>query len=185
MPITDYIGIRGLDGQEPFQGVGGESTSDEEGSIGLEWGEMPEETVTLMSQYTDDINAWLDEIKTYEASDDGTRGLPAELPAVPAIPAIMAALASTGGAALPAVATVMISQALVNTVGSALQNFAAKYDKNSLEYIMRKSLLYKDNDGNECSVLDDRLSDLAYVDQIIDFGPFRVHIKGKMIEYGE
>jgi len=181
MPVVDYIAIRGLKSSdtEVFRGIGGSSGSsnpDDGDTIGLEWGDMPDEAVTMMSQYTEDVNAYLTEMQNYDPS---SRALPA---VIPAVPALLTALA-TGGAALPAVATVMVTQAIVSTVGSQLQNLANRFDSNSLEYIMRKSLLYKDAEGNERSVLDDRLSDLAYVDQIIDFGPFRVHIKGKMIEY--
>ena len=32
--------------------------------------------------------------------------------------------------------------------------------------------------------MSEKIGDLAYVDEIIDFGFMRVHIKGKMIEYG-
>jgi hypothetical protein len=180
MPVIDYIAIRGLktSGTEVFRGIGGSSGSSSPGgdTIGLEWGEMPDEAISLMSQYTDDINTWLTTIQNYDPS---SRDLPA---VVPAIPALLTALA-TGGASLPAIATVMVTQAIVSSVGTALQNLASRFDANSLEYIMRTAMLYTDTNGDEQSVLNDRLSDLAYVDQVIDFGPFRVHIKGKMIEY--
>jgi hypothetical protein len=184
MSVTDFIAIRGLQSSdtEVFQGIGGGSSEADLGggdTIGLEWGEIPEEAVSMLGQYTDDVNAWLVAMQSYDPSD-GSRGI-TDL-AIPAIPALFTALA-TGGASLPAVATMFVTQAIVNIVGTAIQNYAKSYDPNSLEAVMRKAMLYKDADGDERSVLDDRLSDLAYVDQVIDFGPFRVHIKGKMIEY--
>jgi len=184
MPVTDYIAIRGLKSSdtEVFQGIGGGSSDASPGdgdTIGLEWGEIPEEAVSLLGTYTDDVNAWLVKMQAYDPNDD-TRGI-TDL-ALPAIPALLTTLA-TGGASLPAIATMFVTQAIVNIVGSALQNYAQSFDNNSLEAIMRKAMLYKDAEGTERSILDDRLSDLAYVDTVIDFGPFRAHIKGKMIEY--
>jgi hypothetical protein len=177
----DYIRIRGLESSEAevFQGAVGEGTSDGESAPALDWGEIPAEAVTMLGQYTEDVNAWLTKMQSYDPTAE-SRDITAL--AVPAIP-LITALVATGGAALPAVATVMVTQALVNTVGTAVQNYAQQFDQNSLEYIMRTALLYKDDKNVEQSVLNDRLSDLAYVDQVIDFGPFRVHIKGKMIEY--
>jgi hypothetical protein len=185
MPVTDYIAIRGLktSDTEVFRGIGGGSSGTGDGgggdTIGLEWGEIPEEAVNMLGTYTDDVNAWLTAMQSYDPND-GSRSI-TDL-AIPAIPALFTALA-TGGASLPAVATMFVTQAIVNIVGTAVQNYAKSFDNNSLEAIMRKAMLYKDAEGTERSVLDDRLSDLAYVDQVIDFGPFRVHIKGKMIEY--
>jgi hypothetical protein len=46
-----------------------------------------------------------------------------------------------------------------------------------------KTAFLKEKDGTLVSILDARLSDLAYVDTVVDFGPFRVYTKGKMIEY--
>lgn len=181
-----FIRIRGLESEESevFQGAsgGGElslTPGDGVTAQALEWGEIPEEAVSLLGTYTDDVNAWLVGMQAYDP-DDESRGI-TDL-ALPAIPALLTTLA-TGGASLPAVATIFVTQAIVNIIGSALQNYAQSFDKNSLEAIMRKAMLYKDAEGTERSVLDDRLSDLAYVDTVIDFGPFRAHIKGKMIEY--
>lgn len=186
MAVTDYIAIRGLktSDQEVFRGIGGSSSSapstpGDGDDADLDWGEIPEDVVTTMIQYTEDLNSWMSQMSAAAAPADGSRNLPA-IP--PAVPALLTALA-TGGASLPAVATVLVSQAVVNIVGSALQNLAQRFDPNSLESIVRKALLYKDGDGTEQSVLNDRLSDLAYVDTVLDFGPFRAHIRGKMIEY--
>lgn len=180
----DFIRIQGLEvsDAEVFQGVSGGDVSQSPGDGDtpmLDWGDMPEEAVSLLSQYTDDVNAWLTKIQTYDPADDTRAITDLSIPAIPLITSIVA----TGGASLPAVATAMAVQAVISTAGPALQNIANRFDSNSLEYIVRKAMLYKDKDGVEKSVLDDRLSDLAYVDQVIDFGAFRVHIKGKMIEY--
>jgi hypothetical protein len=183
----DYIRIRGLESgaDEMFQGALGCGASDgsADSAPALEWGDMPEDVVTMLGQYTDDVNAWLTEMQSYDPSE-AARGITA-LAIPPAVPALFTALALSGAGvpALPVVATVMVTQAIVNTMGSSLQSLANRYDANSLEYIFRKAMLYKDAGNVEQSVLNDRLSDLAYVDEIIDFGPFRVHIKGKMIEY--
>lgn len=176
----DFIRIQGLEvsDAEVFQGVSGGGSADESG-LNLEWGEMPEEAVSLLSQYTDDVNAWLTKIQNYDPSADTRAITDLAIPAIPLITPIVA----TGGASLPAVAMAMAVQAVISTAGPALQNIANRFDENSLEYIMRTAMLYKDAENVEQSVLDKRLSDLAYVDQVIDFGPFRVYIKGKMIEY--
>lgn len=255
----DFIRIQGLEvsDSEVFQGVSGGDVSLSPGDGDapmLDWGEMPEEAVTLLSQYTDDVNAWLTKIQTYDPDDDTRAITDLAIPAIPLITSIVA----TGGASLPAVATAMAVQAVISTAGPALQNIANRFDENSLEYIMRtallnakesilkqawlsqdnvslmkqawlsqdnvslmeqawlyqdagtfvsilqtawlysdtgdpvvksilkKALLYvKNTEGQDIleSVLHDRLSDLAFVDAVIDFGAFRVHIKGKMIEY--
>lgn len=238
----DFIRIQGLEvsDAEVFQGVSGGGSADESG-LNLEWGDMPEEAVSLLSQYTDDVNAWLTKIQSYDPDDDTRAITDLAIPAIPLITSIVA----TGGASLPAVATAMAVQAVISTAGPALQNLANRFDENSLEYILRtallnakesilkqawlsqdnvslmekawlyqdagtfvsilqkawlyfdtgdpvvksilkKALLYvKNTEGQDIleSVLHDRLSDLAFVDAVIDFGAFRVHIKGKMIEY--
>lgn len=178
----DFIRIQGLEvsDAEIFQGVSGGDVSLSPGEdAGETWGEIPEEAVSLLSQYTDDVNAWLTNVQNYDPSADTRAITDLAIPAIPLITSIVA----TGGASLPAVATAMAVQAVISTAGPALQNIANRFDANSLEYIMRKAMLYKDKNGVEKSVLDDRLSDMAYVDHTIDFGAFRVYIKGKMIEY--
>lgn len=178
----DFIRIQGLEvsDAEIFQGVSvGAGDSSGESGLNLEWGEIPEEAVSLLSQYTDDVNAWLTAVQNYDPTAETRAITDLAIPAIPLITSIVA----TGGASLPAVATAMAVQAVISTSGPALQNIANRFDSNSLEYIMRKAMLYKDSKDVEQSVLNDRLSDLAYVDHEIDFGAFRVYIKGKMIEY--
>jgi hypothetical protein len=46
-----------------------------------------------------------------------------------------------------------------------------------------KTAFLIEKDGQLVSLLDIRLSDLAYVDVCIDFGSVRLYTKGKMIEY--
>lgn len=183
MAVTDYVKIRGLQssGSEVFQGIGGgsASTNPDDGGSGLEWGDMPEDALNLLAQYTDDINTWIQAVREFDPTTAAATG--AVVPVAPAVPALLSVLA-TGGASLPAVATMFVGQTILNVVGSAIENYAKTFDPNSLEAIMRKSLIFQEN-GEDKSVLNERLSDLAYVDTIIDFGPFRAHIKGKMIEY--
>ncbi len=180
MPVTDYIGIRGLEGTEAFQGIVSNSVSvgqPGEDTPGLDWGAIPDEAVSLLSEYTADMNAWLSTMQDYDP-DTQARDLPA---VIPAIPTLLATLA-TGGASLPAVATVFIGQTLINIVGTIIENYAKSFHPNSVEAILKKALIFQEEDEDK-SVLNERLSDLAYVDQIIDFGAFRVHIRGKLIEH--
>lgn len=64
---------------------------------------------------------------------------------------------------------------------------ALLYTDNETECsILGKAFLYpKQVDGQEvvASVVDDRLSDLAFVDAVLDFGFMRVNVRGKLIEY--
>jgi hypothetical protein len=213
----DYIRIRGLSGgkAEVFQGAagadGGGSTVTSGGGSETQqedWTAIPQEAVDELQQYTTDVNAWLDQVKAQSRALAGSRGgreITALVPYVPNVVSTLAAggaIVATGGAALPAVATVMATQAVMNLVTPAIQNYAASLDENSPQNLLKKAFLYE-KDGEQHSILgqafltpenesalkalqdilDQRLSDLAYVDETIDFGFCRVHIKGKMIEY--
>jgi hypothetical protein len=204
----DYIRIRGLTGgsDEVFQGAagaeGGGSTvgggGGETAATALEWGEIPVEAVEMVSKYTTDLNAWISQARAQERSLSRSRGIEDLVPYVPLVVSTVA----TGGLNLPAVATVMATQAVMNLAGSAVENYAASIDENSPSNLLKKAFLYE-KDGQTKSILgqalltpefesglkaletmlNQRLSDLAYVDETIDFGFCRVHIKGKMIEY--
>lgn len=156
---TDYIRIRGLNSgdAEVFQGLGAVSFPDESEpspvtpSPGLEWGEIPEDAIRMVGEYTASLNDWMAEAAQYDA-DSGSRALPpallANLPVVPLITSIVA----TGGISLPAVATVLISQVIMNLVGSAISNYAASLDPNSPQNILKKAFLW-DNNGTPESIL--------------------------------
>jgi hypothetical protein len=203
-----YIRIRGLEGdpEECFQGIG---TSGGDGTGGspsapFEWGAIPEEALSLIEQYTNDLNDWITKAQDYdpESADrglPGSRMLPAVIGAAPLIPAIIGTI-TTGGAALPAVAAVMLSQTLMGVVGSSIQNYAATLDPNSAQSLLKKAFLYKDgavwksifkqallydidSENKDQSVLNDRLKDLLFNDEEIDFGAFRAYLRGKVIEY--
>lgn len=201
----DFIRIRGLvdSNTECFQGLGSSSSSFTVGGSGsgstpaLEWGNIPDEAITLLSQYTQDINDWLQKAEAYDP-DTSDRGLPAIIGAAPLIPSIVTAIA-TGGASLPALAVGFLGQAIMNLVGTAIGNYAASLDPNSPQAIMKKAWLYKDGSNYKSilqkaflydmdssknnSALNDRLKDLRFNDEEIDFGAFRVWLRGKMIEY--
>lgn len=199
------IGLESEDQEECFQGIGGTTTTTpgNGNTAPLDWGEIPEEALSLISQYTSDINDWITKAEAYDpdASDRGmkSRMLPAIIGAAPIIPAIIGTVAS-GGIALPAVAAVMLSQTVMNLVGTAVQNYAATLDPNSPQSLLKKAFLYKDGttyksilkqallyDLDEShknqSVLTDRLKDLLFNDEEIDFGAFRAWLRGKLIEY--
>jgi hypothetical protein len=128
MALSDYIGIVGLDGPEPFQGIAGG-------------------TFTL-------------------ASD-------------------------TGGSSGPGDAT---------STDSDLDTDSGTDTNESLTELFKQAFLKPapPGDGDDAggnggdddtdvpliSILDQRLGDLAFVDTTVDFGAFRAHLKGKMIEYG-
>lgn len=199
----DYIGIRGLEGAEPFQGSAGGSgstttTTTPAATTALEWGDLPDEAISLLSEYTADINTWLQQAADYDPTAE-SRAL---LPAIPAIPEVLTTIAS-GALSLPATAVIILEQVLMNAIGSMLQNYADSFDENSPANIMKKAWLYKDENeewqsilnkamlyfttdeqGKQIanSILGDRLADLAFVDAKIDFGFMAVYLKGKMIE---
>lgn len=218
----NFIRIRGLTGNpaEVFQGAsgpdGGGSTitsgGGSGGAGGSDWTEIPPEALESISKYTDDINSYIDQVNAQTRSLARSRGSRETTAIAPYVPNVMStlgaagAIVATGGAALPAVATVMAVQVGMNIIGQAVQNFAMANDENSPQAIMKKAFLY-DESGTQHSILgtalltaeyesvmktalqqlqdilDQRLSDLAYVDETIDFGFARLHIKGKMIEY--
>lgn len=206
-----YIRIKGLelDPEECFQGMSTDSTDNVSGgdngnSKPTDWGTIPEEALTMINQYITDVNAWIEKAVAYDPSgaDRGIsreRGLPAIVGAAPMIPAIIGTVA-TGGAALPAIASVMLSQTIMGLIGASIQNYAATLDPNSPQSLLRQALMYKDGatwksilkqallfdlDDNHknTSVLNQRLKDLLFQDQEIDWGAFREYLRGKIIEY--
>jgi len=132
------------------------------------------------------------------------------LPAIPSLPAIIGgagAIVATGGAALPAVATIMITQTIMNLAGSQLEQIRNNWDPNSPINVFKKAFL-KDGksilseawlqSGSEPSILKDRLTalaaevtkleqplkDLALIDLIVQFGDdLKARIKGKALEF--
>ena len=214
---TDFIRIRGLENSadEVFQGLGAASLTVEGGTpgdnTGIEWGEIPAEAITMVSDYTTSLNDWIAKALRYNP-ETGTRSLVPELldnlPIVPLVTSVVA----TGGLSLPAVATTMIAQVIMNQVGSAVANYAESLDENSPTNIMKKAWLW-DNNGTQESILktallrvsDDEksilreritalaaevtkleqpLKDLALIDLIIQFGDdLKARIKGKALEF--
>lgn len=187
-----FIRIRGLQSAETevFQGAAGGGGPVDGGTVTTQsdWTAIPEEVIAAISTYTDDLNSWLEGMNA-EARSRGvkSREVTALAPYVPNIISTAAAggaIVATGGAAVPAVATMLVTQTISNLIGQAVQNYISANDENGLAYIMKKALLYDNQNGDEkASVLNDRLSDLAYVDETVDLGFCRVHIKGKMIAY--
>lgn len=206
----DFIRIRGLETPseaEVFQGIGGGTVTSAPGSgetPSLEWGEIPQEAIEMVSTYTQDLNTWLAEALRYDP-DSGSRALPPGLlDNIPVIP-LITSLVATGGASLPAVATVVVSQVLMNYVGSAVANYAESLDENSPVNLLKKAFLY-DNNGTQESILKtaflrltdpeysilqqklaeirDGVNDLAMVDATVHIGDdLKARIKGKALEF--
>jgi hypothetical protein len=210
---TDFIRIRGLESsaEEVFQGLGGASLSVSEagGDEDTEWTAIPEDVVALISTYTDEVKTWLATVEDYEPPEDGSRGV-SGLPAIPSLPAIIAgagAIVATGGAALPAVATLMVTQVIMNLAGSQLEDIRHNFDPNSPINVFKKAFLKNGKSilseawlqsGSEPSILQARLTeliektgnleqplkDLALIDAIIQFGDdMKARIKGKALEF--
>lgn len=204
----DFIRIRGLQSadSEVFQGAAGGTSSTAPGSPGegenTEWVGIPEETIELVEGYTTDLNEWMKGIN--ESTDRAlgrSRDVTDLVPYVPNIITGIGAIVGTGGAALPAVATVMMSQVIANLVGQAVQNYIASQDETSPANILKKAFLYPEDgvsksillkallnavDGTQESRVDElveALKALQYNDEEVDFGPFRVHLRGKVLDY--
>lgn len=207
-----YIRVAGLesDPEECFQGLGISSsvpgvTPAPGGTTNLEWGEIPAEALTMLQQYTEDLNAWIETTKDYDP-DSGARAVPAVIQeSMPAIPILLGTLA-TGGTALPAVATVLLSQAILNWVGSAVADYAENFDENSPRNLFKKAFLYtEEGNANELlsilkkaylyqieidgqnethSVLKDKLEDLTLMDAELKYADnTSLHIKGKVLNH--
>lgn len=155
----DFIRIRGLESSddEVFQGLGAASVVPGETpgtSPGMEWGEIPETVLTMISDYSQDLNTWIAKAIRYD-EDTGSRALiPELLDDLPVVPMALATVA-TGGLSLPAVATTMLAQVLMNHVGTAVANYAEAQDPNSPANILRKALLYNDE-----SIIRERITAL-------------------------
>jgi hypothetical protein len=192
----DFIRIAGLESAETevFQGLlgsaagsdvnvsgGGETTS-------LEWGTIPAEVLQDIATYFQDLKTWLSS-KPFDPSL--TRGLTDALkPSVPVIAGAVATAATGGTVALPAIASALVTQVGMNLIDGMLEQALERVDPNPLQEAFETAFLTVDNQSilqtglqQLHGILDQRLSDLAYVDKTVDFGFARVHIKGKMIEY--
>jgi hypothetical protein len=213
---TDFIRIRGLESSdtEVFQGLGAASLTvsgpgggDSGGtSPGMEWGEIPETVLTMISDYSQELNDWIAKAIRYD-EESGTRALvPELLDDLPVVPMALATVA-TGGLSLPAVATTMLAQVLMNHVGTAVANYAEAQDPNSPSNVLRKALIKDDKSilaeallqaGADPSILQARLTelvektgnleqplkDLALVDVIIQLGDdLKARMKGKALEF--
>lgn len=216
---TDFIRIRGLESadSEVFQGLGAASLTvsggTPGGSTGIEWGEIPAEVLTMISDYSQSLNDWIAQAVRYD-EDTGTRSLvPELLDDLPIVPMALATVA-TGGLSLPAVATTMIAQVLMNHVGTVVADYAEAHDVNSPINLLRKAFLKDDKsilgeaflqDGSDPSILKERLTamiaeltnttgaittleqplkDLSLIDLIIQFGDdLKARIKGKALEF--
>ena len=215
MDHLDFIRIRGLESSdtEVFQGMGGATlTAETSGgtspgtTTSLEWGEIPTEVLEQVAQYTTDLNEWIAEAVRYDP-DSGTRSLvPELLDNLPVVPIVTTAVtAATAPVALPAVATVMLSQVIMNQVGTAVAEYARSHDPDAPENILKKAFLW-DNDGTlesilktamlrvsdtEKSILRERLTaleqplkDLSLIDATIEAGnDLKVRVKGKALEF--
>jgi hypothetical protein len=174
MDHLDYIRIRGLEDSdtEVFQGIGGNvSDSTGGGSSGSapaapEWLGIPEDAVTMLLKYTTDLNTWLQSAADYTPD---TRGDMLELaPYVPEIVSTVAAggaIVATGGAAVPAVGTILATQALLNFVGARVSEYAKSLDPNSPQNLIKKAFLYQDASDDLKSILGKALLYLNPSDQ--------------------
>jgi len=186
MALTDYIGIRGADGDEPFQGLAGGSLTVSgltiDGIVTTQPDTQPDTTTptntTPTTQPADDASR--DEVadilrRAFLIGDDGQESI------------IAKAWLTADGASL-------FEKAWLYQDGDALVSILRKawlyQDAGDPAYksILKKALLYVQNpEGQNIleSVLHDMLKDLAFVDAVLDFGFMRVHIKGKTIEYSK
>jgi hypothetical protein len=142
---------------------------------------------------------WIDDSITFSESEGSRGDLPAPIP--PALPDLAEYVS------LPALIAQFGPWGIVIFVGLRVVKRIAegwlekkmnpgvgdlKKAVDDLRDAVKKGLLY--NNGNDPillkAFLDNALKpylaalpDLAYVDAIVDFGPFRCHLKGRMIEY--
>lgn len=209
----DFIKVRGLETPEEdevFQGLGGAAlTVDAAGgtSQSLEWGEIPADAIDMVSTYTQDLQTWLAEAVRYDP-DSGSRALvPELLDDLPVVPLVVGSVvaAGTGAVTLPAVATVMLSQVIMNLVGSSIANYAESLDENSPVNLLKKAFLY-DNNGTQESILKTALlrltdaeksilqaqlkgiqegvEDLSFLDAELKFADnTSLHVKGKVLNH--
>ena len=211
---TDFIRIRGLESStdEVFQGLGAAAVTVEGpggspgGNTSIEWGEIPETVLTMISDYSQSLNDWIAKAIRYD-EETGSRALvPELLDDLPVVPMALATIAS-GGLSLPAVATTMIAQVLMNHVGTAVANYAEAQDPNSTSNILRKALIKDDKsilaeallqDGVDPSILKERLTaliaeltnltaaveDLTFLDAEIKYADnTSLHAKGKVLHH--
>ena len=210
----DFIRIRGLESSddEVFQGLGGAAVTVEGPggtpgtSPGFDWGEIPQEVLSMISDYSQELNAWIAQAVRYD-EDTGSRSLvPELLDDLPIVPMALATVA-TGGLSLPAVATTMLAQVLMNHVGTAVANYAEAHDVNSPINLLRKAFLKDDKsilgeaflrDGSDPSILKERLTalieeltnttsaveDLTFIDAEIKYADnTSLHAKGKVLHH--
>lgn len=209
---TDFIRIRGLESAdtEVFQGLGAASLAvagpGGGGGSEMDWGEIPETVLTMISDYSEDLNTWIAKAIRYD-EDTGTRALvPELLDDLPVVPMALATVA-TGGLSLPAVATTMLAQVLMNHVGTAVANYAEAHDVNSPVNLLKKAFLKDDKsilgeawlqNGDEPSIVKDRLTaliaeltntttaveDLTFLDAEIKYADnTSLHAKGKVLHH--
>jgi hypothetical protein len=211
MSSLDYLDMLGMEpsGLECLQGVSGNTCTRTSGgstdTAAVAWSGFPEEAVNLILNYTTKLNAWLKSAAEYTP---GSRGL--ELEVLPAIPELLTtvaaggALVATAPAAVPAVGTILVTQALLNVAGGQVGEYAKSLNPNSPQNLIKKAFLYQDESTESTELksilgkallylqtgetehksgLIDGLADLKYNDEVVDFGSVRIHHKGKVIEY--
>lgn len=169
-----YIKIAGLsaDAEECFQGFGGSSVTTTPGTTTgtgstSTWLGIPEDAVNLVLQYTTDLNAWLKSAAEYTPSSRG-----ATLEVLPAIPELLAPIVTGGAiaiaapAAVPAIGTVLVTQALLNFVGGQVGEYAKSLDPNSPQNLIKKAFLYQDAGDDLKSILGKALLYLDPADKV-------------------
>lgn len=157
MALTEYIGIRGAIGTEPFQGKGAASVTVQAGD---------QSTTTTTTTVTDTET----DITTPDFGDGWGVDTPVTQDTLPEL--LKQAFFIQDGENL---ISIFRKAWLYNDPGDP-----------AFKSILKTALLYTKNaEGKQFleSILNDRLKDLAFVDAVLDFGFMRVHIKGKMIEY--
>jgi hypothetical protein len=170
-----YIRIAGLeaDAEECFQGMtagsasGGGSGTGSGGTPSTSWLGFPEEAIAKVLQYTSDLNTWLQSAADYTPSSRGD-----VLEVLPAIPDILStvgtgtALAIAAPAALPAVGTILVTQALLNFAGEQVSQYAKSLDPNSPQNLIKKAFLYQDKSEDLKSILGKALLYLSPKDDV-------------------
>jgi len=198
MALTDYIAIRGTDGEEPFQGIGGGGLL----TLGTSTSGSP-----IMIPIGDDASTPPGDTTTPPPDDTTTTPDDTTTPQPPTttdseVAAVLRQALLTGDksgeesilakAWLTADGASLFERAWLYQDGEALVSILRKawlyQDTGDPAYksILKKALLYVRNaEGQDAleSVLYDMLKDLAFVDAVLDFGWVRVHIKGRTIEY--
>jgi hypothetical protein len=199
------IAIRGYagDAEEAFQGIGpGESLSPGPGypdsgpyipppaigeplpttelpiapevtidnAMDIDWGTLPETMRAQVTKYLSDLAAWT------RSQDAQSRDLPAVIK--PLVPVVI----GTATGSLPAVAAGYAIQLGLHVVEGLAENWVRQQENAPLLEAFEKAFL-KDKEDSILQKAADNIADLKYNDEVIDFGPFRIHLKGKIIEY--